>query len=140
MALDPEGVVEFKSGGKKYRLYFGMRAMKEIELHYDKPFGRAVQGVMPALSAEDLADPAKVAAASADIRVSDVAKLFEFALLKHHPTLDEDAVNDLMDDLGLEEAGSLLGDALTAAMVKEAGESSQNPPQASRKRKTGSRS
>jgi hypothetical protein len=137
---DPEGIVSFKAGTKTYRLYFGMRAMKEIELHYDKPFGRAVQGVMPALSPEDLADPAKVAAASADIRVSDVAKLFEFALLKHHPDLDEAKVDDLIDDLGLEEAGALLGNALTAAMTKEAGEPSANPPQASRKRKTGSRS
>lgn len=142
---DPEGVVEFKADGKKYRLFFGIRAEKEAELHYDLPFYRAVQKITPGLKPADMADKAKVAEASANIRFTDVAKMFEFALLKHHPDIEEADVDNLIDSIGgLVQASELLGRALTAALG--AGEqgggnaSGQNPPPASRKSKTGSRS
>lgn len=142
MPGDPEGVVEFKAGGKKYRLFFGMRARKAVECYYDLPFFRALQRAMPQLSAEDMKDPKKVAEASADIRLTDIGKLFEFAFLKHHPDIDEAEVDDLIDELGLARASQLLTEALTAAMVEEDGSgAAENPrPRASPKKKTGSRS
>jgi hypothetical protein len=140
MAFDPEGVVQFKSEGTTYRLFFGMRARKNIETHYDLPFFRALQKAMPALTSEDIGDPAKALEAGLDLSQTDVAKLFEFALQKFHPDLGEDGTDDLIDHLGLERTTELLGDALAASMVSEedAGAAKKNPPVASRKKKTGS--
>ncbi len=142
MLLDPEGIVGFDAGGKSYRLFFGMRAMKEIERHYDRAFMLAIQSVMPPLSAEDMADKAKVAAASASVRLGDIAKLFEFGLGKHQHDLSEDDVDGLIDDIGVGEASRLLGEALAASLC--AGEADEdgpkNPPRRSRASKTGSRS
>lgn len=142
MNLDPEGIVSFDADGSTYRLFFGMRAMKDIERHYEKPFMRAIQAVMPQLDAADLGDKAKIAEASADIRLGDVGKLFEFGLVKHHPDLGEAGSEDLIDSIGLSQASELLGEALAASLgTGEAAESApENPPKASRKGKTGSRS
>lgn len=141
MSPDPEGIVSFNAGGETYRLFFGMRAMKDIERHYDKPFMRAIQSVMPKLEAADLGDKAKIAEASADIRLGDVATLFEFGLKKHHD-LSEDDVDDLIDTIGLSKASDHLGNALAAALGTGEGDddATENPPRASRKSKTGSRS
>ncbi|MES2902827.1 MAG: hypothetical protein V4696_01455 [Pseudomonadota bacterium] len=140
--LDPEGIVSFMAGDEAYRLFFGMRAMKEIERHYDKAFMLAIQSVMPQLSAEDMADKAKLIEASSKVRLSDVAKLFEFGLAKHHPDLSEDDVDGLIDDIGVARASELLGDALAASLgAGEADEDApKNPPKRSRANKTGSRS
>jgi hypothetical protein len=142
--LDPEGIVEFEAAGEKYRLFFGIRAEKATELHYDQPFFRAVQRIVPDLKPDEMGDKAKVAEASANIRFNDVAKMFEFALLKFQPEIDESAVEDIIDELGLARTSELLGQALSAAMGSddegaEAG-ADANPPKASRKSKTGSRS
>jgi hypothetical protein len=142
MALDPEGVVELDAGGQRYRLFFGMRAMKAIETHYDKPFFKAVRAVMPDLAPEDMNDKAKVAAASMNIRLTDVAKLFECAFLKFHPESDADEIDNIIDEIGLQRASEVLGLALAAAMVPDdkGGAATANPPHASRKKPTGSRS
>lgn len=142
MAADPQSVVEFKAGGKKRRLYFGIRAEKAVESHYDLPFLKAVQKIMPDLKAEDLADAAKVAEASAGVRFTDIAKLFEFALLKFEPNIAEAEVEDLIDEIGLASATELMGQALNAALgAGEGGEGAAgNPRPASQKKRTGSRS
>lgn len=141
MPLDPEGVVEFKAGGKKYRLFFGIRAEKAAEAYYDLPFFHALQRAMPDLKPEDMDDKAKIAEASAKIRLTDVAKFFEFALAKYQPDIEEAEVDDLIDRIGLERTSALLGEAIAAAMVDEKGGdgAKENPPLASRKKKTGSR-
>lgn len=138
-SLDPEGVAVFEAESGRYRLYFGMRAYKETERHYDLPFMRAIERVMPKLAPEDMADPVKIAEASADVRLSDLAKLFEFALLKHHPELDEDAVEALIDEIGLSKASELIGEAVSAALIDDKdggdGQPDANPPKRpSRKR------
>ena len=140
MSFDPEGVVSFAVGRKTYRLFFGMRAMKEIERHYDKPFMRAIQSAMPQLAVEDLADKAKIAEASADIRLGDVAKLFEFGLIKHQPDTTEAEADELIDRIGIAKASKLLGEALAASIGSGEGdgEATENPPRKpSRASKTG---
>ena len=138
MANDPEGLVTFEAGGAKYTAVFGFKAMKATEVHYDKPFFRAIQTAMPSVAPEDAGDKAKVAEAAADIRLSDVGTLFQFALLKHHPELTDADVEELIDDIGLEKASEIIGDALASALVKEDDAGSPvNPPQKSRKNKTG---
>jgi hypothetical protein len=138
MALDPEGLVTFEGGGKTYTAFFGFRAMKTIEQHYDLPFFQALQRAMPSLSAEDAGDAAKVAAAGASIRLSDVGKLFEVSLLKHHPDVTEEEVEELIDAIGFEKAGAILGQAVAAALTKEGDvSSSENPPGPRLVKKTG---
>jgi hypothetical protein len=133
MADHPDGLVTFEAAGEKFTAVFGFKAMKAIEAHYDKPFFKAIQSAMPDIRPEDAGDKAKLAEASANIRFSDIGALFGFALLRHHPDLTEEAIEDLIDDVGLEKASEVIGMALTAALVKEgdAG-SSTNPPKGRR--------
>lgn len=140
MALDPEGVVTFKVGDTTYGLFFGMRARKNVEAHYELPFFRALQKAMPVLGADDLADPQRAIEAGLSLSLTDLALMFGFALGKNHPAMTEDQVDDLIDTIGLDRATELLGQALAASMLGEedAGAASANPPRASRKRKTGS--
>jgi hypothetical protein len=133
MADHPDGLVTFEAAGKKFTAVFGFKAMKAVEAHFDKPFFRAIQSAMPDLKPEDAGDKKKIAEASAGIKFSDIGTLFGFALLKHHPDLTETDIEDMIDDIGLETASEVLGQALTAALVKEgdAG-SSANPPKGRR--------
>ena len=142
MAVDPEGVVPFSAGGEAYQLYFGMRAIKAIERDYDLPFLKAVASAMPELSAEDMADRAKVAAASVEIRLTDVARLFGAGLLKHHPEIGEEQVEDIIDEIGLGRASLLLTDGISAALFEGEGDDSSaaGPPKPARKSRTGPRS
>lgn len=131
MADHPDGLVTFEAAGKKFTAVFGFKAMKAVEVYYDKPFFRAIQSAMPSISPEDAGDKAKIAEASADIKFSDVGALFGFALLRHHPELTEQDVEDLIDEIGLETAGEVIGNALSAAMTKEGDDgSSPHPPKA----------
>lgn len=138
MVHDPEGAVTFEAAGEKYTAVFGFKAMKAVEAHYEQPFMRAIQSAMPNVRPEDAGDKAKIAEASADIRLTDVGKLFQFALLKHHPDLTESEVDDLIDEIGLERTGEIIGASLSAALVNEEGDASSpaNPPK-SRKSRTG---
>jgi hypothetical protein len=142
MPADPEGVVTFEAAGKKFSAVFGFKAMKAVEIHFGddnepKPFFQAIAGIMPQLSPEDMNDKAKVAAASANIRFSDIGTLLQFALLKNHPEMTEADVEDLVDEIGIGKMSQVIGDALTAALVKEGdGSSPKNPPR-SRKQPTG---
>lgn len=138
MARDPEGLVTFEAAGEKFTAVFGFKAMKATEARYDLPFLKAIQVAMPSVKPEDAGDKVKVAEAASNIRLADVGTLFQFALLKHHPDLTDADVEDLIDDIGLEAASTIIGEALTAALVKEddAG-STANPPQRSRRKRTG---
>lgn len=119
--LDPEGLVTFDAAGQRYTAFFGFRAMKAVELHYDLPFFQALQQAMPSLAPEDAEDPAKVAQAGASVRMTDIARLFEFALLKHHPEIDEAAVEDIVEAIGLQRCAAILGEAVAAALTKDDG-------------------
>lgn len=143
MSADPEGVVTFEAAGKKFSAVFGFKAMKAVECHFGdddspKPFFQAIAGIMPQLAPEDMNDKAKIAAASANIRFSDIGTLLQFALLKHHPDLTESDVEDIVDEIGLGEMSKVIGEALTAALVKEGDVGADpNPPKGRRVRQTG---
>lgn len=137
MALDPEGVVAFTADGKTYTAFFGFRAMKAVEAHYDLPFFQALQQAMPSLSPEDANDKAKVAAAGASVRITEVGRLFQFALLKHHPDVTEETVENLIDGMGFEAVARVLGNAVAAAVAQEGDEGSSENPLPRRARKTG---
>jgi hypothetical protein len=137
MSRDPEGFVTFQSGGKTYTAFFGFRAMKAVESHYELPFFQALQQAMPALRPEDADDPKKIAEAGATIRMTEVGRLFQFALLKHHPDVSEDDIEEMIDSLGFEEVGRILGDAVASAVSKEVGVEADANPSKSPAKKTG---
>ena len=133
MADHPDGLVTFEAAGEKFTAVFGFKAMKAVEAHYDKPFFHAIQQAMPQISPEDLGDKAKIAEASANIRLTEIGALFGFALLKHHGNLTESDIEDLIDEIGLEETSMIIGNALSAALVKEGDDgSTESPPKARR--------
>jgi hypothetical protein len=134
MAEHPDGLVSFEAAGEKFTAVFGFKAMKAVEAHYDKPFFKAIQSAMPDIRPEDAGDRAKLAEASANIRISDIGALFGFALLRHHQ-LTETEIEDLIDEIGLEKASEVIGQALTAALVKEGDAGSSTHPPKNRRAK-----
>lgn len=133
-ALDPEGLVSFEHEGERYTAYFGFRAMKAVERHYELPFMEALQRAMPQLSADAAGDKAKIAEAAASIRLTEIGRLFEFALLKHHPKVSEDDVEAMIDGLGFGRVSAIIAEAISAALVQEGeGEAAANPPRGRRK-------
>lgn len=139
MGHDPASLVTFEADGEKFTAVIGFAAERAIEAHYDLPFFRAIQSVMPAISPEDMKDKGKIAEASADIRLTEVGRLFGFSLLKFHRDLTDDDIDDLIDDIGgIAKASEIVGKALTAAMTKGDDDSSTpNPPRGSRRKRTG---
>lgn len=126
---DPEGTVSFEVGGEKYTSIFSYRAMKAVEVYYDKPFFRAIQHVMPNVALEDADDKSKMAQAAADIRFSDLGELLKFSLLKFHPDLVDDEVENIIDEMGMEAVAAVLGQALAAALSGSGKkDGAQNPP------------
>lgn len=143
MANDPEGLVSFEAAGEKYTAVFGFRAMKAVEAHFGTddepmPFFQAILSIMPSLKPEELGDQAKIMAASSKLRFSHLGVLFQYALMKHHPDLTEDHIEDIIDEIGLGKVSSTLGDALSAALIMEdADKGGKNPPKPRRRQPTG---
>lgn len=126
--MDPEGIETFEAGGGKYTAVFGFRAMKQVETHFDLPFIQAIIKAMPTATLGDLDDQEKVHAAAANLRFTDLGILFAAALVKHHPDLTEDDIDDLIDDLGLTRATEIIGRTVGAALVQEGDAGSTGNP------------
>lgn len=146
MALDPEGIVTFTACGTEYKAKFGFRAQKEVESHFDKPFMAALEGVMPQITEADAEDEAKVHAASAEISLTNMGEMFRFSLLAHQADISAEEVEDIIDDIGLAKALSVMMQALRSSRAFNAGagkDATANPPRrvrratASRAKKTG---
>jgi hypothetical protein len=116
MALDPEGVVTLRAKNRELKASFGMRGIKEVERHFDKPFGAAVAAVFPMLSAEEAEDPGKVAEASLNVRFSDVSALFRFSLLRFHPEVEEIEADEIVDEIGVPRTMEVVIQSISAAM------------------------
>lgn len=103
---DFTGDVEFQALGKTWTLKMGTKAMRKIEAAAKKP--------MPVIGKE-LADEDK---ASIDL----ITKVFWGALQHHHPDLELDDCDDILDDLGLANVGPLLNEAFQSAEPKKGGD------------------
>jgi hypothetical protein len=137
MGLDPEGVVTFEAAGEQFTAVFGFRAMKTVETHFDQPFFIALQSAMPELAAEDADDPEKIMEAGTKVRISHVGVLFEAALAKHHPGLSAEDIEDLIDEIGLEQAGEIIGKTVASALVKKGADdkSTEGPREKARRKR-----
>lgn len=127
--MPSDGEVRFEAGGEVYTAVFGFKAMRAAEDHYDMPLMEAIRQALPQVGARDMKDKAAMLEAGAKMRFSDFGKLFSFALLKHHPQLTEDDIDDICDELGLQGVAGVIGQSFAAMMAREGdGGSTQNPP------------
>ncbi|GLQ36752.1 hypothetical protein GCM10007908_03720 [Rhizobium albus] len=111
MKTDFTGDVSFEALGKSYTLKLGTKAMRKIEIAVGKP--------MPVIG--KMLD--KEETASIDL----VAKVFWGALQHHHPEVSVDDVDDILDAIGLDQAGPLIGQAFEAAQQPKKGGDNRPP-------------
>jgi hypothetical protein len=123
MTNDIRGEVGFDALGQSYTLKFGNGAVRHIENETGMSFAQV--GAV-------LSDPAK-----ATMTVLTVA--FHGALRRHHPDLSIDDVDDILDDLGPEKAGKLLGDAVALTYPPAPKGGAKSNPRKATARSTGSR-
>lgn len=123
MANDLRGEVGFDALGQSYTLKFGNGAVRHIENETGMSFAQVGAA---------LADPEK-----ATMTVLTVA--FHGALRRHHPGLSLEDVDDLIDDLGPEKAGKLLGEAVALTYPPAAKGGEGGNPRKATARSTGRR-
>jgi hypothetical protein len=129
----PAPELGFEAGSKSYRLKFGFGALCALEDEHDLPFMLIVAKAFPDLTLDDATDPEKMLAASVRVRLSDLRSLFHAGLRTHHPELTLTQVDDLIDEIGSEEASSLLKQVMF--QNTGGGESTGNPPRRPRRQK-----
>lgn len=140
--MSVKGEVRFEAGGGVFIAVFGFAAMAAMEAHFDEPFAKAIRRVFPQATAEIAADPEKLAELGAQVRVADLGAVFGFALLKHHPKLTQDHIDNLIDVIGLPRATQIVADSLRAALGDGNsgggdGAAAGNPPRRRKPVKTG---
>lgn len=92
-----KGEVSFKSGEDEYRLVFTIDALISLE----ERFNATVQQL-----GEMLGD---------NLRLTDLRAVFHAGLAEYHGGLDEKAAGRIMSELGITEAGTLVGRAFAGA-------------------------
>lgn len=91
----------FDALGRSWRFKFGVGAMCRLERAMGgTPFGMVIAEMLPGLSLADLEDPERMAEAMGRLRFTHLVALVA-AGLGGEP---EEAVEELIDELGLEEA------------------------------------
>jgi hypothetical protein len=128
----------FDALGKRFTLFLGTTAQCAIEEQYDRGFFAVVADAMPGVDAAtamavaqsmttgDALPPhlaERAATAMRGIRMTVLRDLAWHGLRRHHPGLSLDDVGDVIDDLGQEAFGEIMGRAIRAAQgqAKEAG-------------------
>lgn len=131
------GEIVIDAGGKRWRLFLGNAARCAVEEQYDKGFFAVVADAIPNVdpaTAMAIADamsngavlPAgvaeKAAAAMRGMRLSVLRDLAMHGLAKHHPEVTADDVSDIIDEIGDEAFGDIMGRAIRAAQPKGDGD------------------
>ena len=124
------GEQTFDALGKRWTLFLGNAAQCAIEERYDRGFFAVVSDAMPNVDAatalavmdaqstgaalpRDVAE--RVAGALGGMRVSVLRDLAWAGLQRHHGEATPALVSDLIDDLGQERFGEIIGAAIRAA-------------------------
>ncbi len=152
------GEQTFDALGKRFTLFLGNAAQCGIEQQYDRGFFAVVSDAMPNVDAatamavaqsmttgEPLPAPIAERAATAmrGMRMTVLRDLAWHGLRRHHPDLSPDDVSDIIDDIGQEAFGEIIGRAIQVAQgkAKEAGDGAKpGKPRAratSKRKKTG---
>jgi len=102
MANDIRGEVEFKALGKTWTMKLGNGAVRHVE----NETGKAFPQIGRELSNEKTAS------------ISLLTQVFHASLRRHHPDITIDDCDDIIDEIGHEEAGTLLGRAFELMQPK----------------------
>lgn len=134
------GEQTFDALGERFTLFLGNSAQCGIEEQYDRGFFAVVSDAMPDVDAatamavaqsmttgETLPAPIaeRAAAAMRGMRMSVLRDLAWHGLLRNHPMVTLRQVSDIIDDIGHEAFGEIIGKAIQAAQGK-AKEASQD--------------
>ncbi|WP_413061932.1 hypothetical protein ACLN6N_06190 [Sphingomonas carotinifaciens] len=124
------GSIHFEALGKSFTLFLGNAAQCAVEEQFDRGYFAVVADAIPNLSPEDAyamsvamsngaIPPAPVAARAMEamrgVRQSTLRALAYHGLLKHHPGTTLADVSDIIDDLGDDAFGDVMGRALRSA-------------------------
>lgn len=124
------GEIVFDAGGQRWSLYLGNAAQCLIEEQYDRGFFAVLADALPSVDpavalavAESLASgspvPAAIAAQAAEamkgMRMSVLRDLAWAGLQRRHAGTTQAQVSDLIDDLGHQSFGEIIGRAIRAA-------------------------
>jgi hypothetical protein len=115
MANTVKGEVEFESGGEIYTFKLGTNAQVLLESRINMSLAKWVREKGDDLTATDI-------------------RLIMWAGLHRHHKLSEDAVGDLIDDIGGAKAAEIFTQAFTLAASKSSNGADPNPPQAAKER------
>jgi hypothetical protein len=123
----------FDAAGQRWTLFLGNAAQCAVEAHYDKGFFAVVSDAMPHVDAQtamavaqamsagtdlpaDVAD--RAATAMRGMRLSVLRDLAYYGLQRRHPGTQLGVVSDIIDELGHERFGEIIGAAIAAAQGK----------------------
>lgn len=105
MANDMRGEVGFEALGQAWTLKIGTGAMRSIESETSKP----ITTIGRLLDNEETAT------------ITLLATIFRAGLQRHHPDVTVEKCDDIIDAIGHEKAGTLIGKAFHAAQPKKKG-------------------
>lgn len=121
--------VNFDALGQRWSFKLGFGALCILEEEFDLPFLQIVQRVFPDLTASEVMDPDKLLGDAMSVRMTDLRSVFVAGLGQ---TATAEQVEEIIDDIGLDEAGMILRRAMTNDLG--GGETNARPPKARRKR------
>jgi len=114
MANDIRGEVGFTAVGKDWTLKLGNGAVRHVENETGKSFTQI---------GKDLSNEATAS-------ISLLTQVFCAALKRHHPDVTMEDCDDIIDDIGHEQAGTLLGKAFELMQPKGAKAGAARPRKA----------
>ena len=118
MNKSPFGAISFRACSKDWTLKFGHIAKVKVEKAFNIGFGAAVQAAFPGITADSMDDPDAFNEALKNIRFEHIGTLFHCGLVE---PVSEDELGDLIDELGYDKVGSLIGEAFSEAAPRDTG-------------------
>jgi hypothetical protein len=112
MAGNVKGEVRFEAEGASYTLVFTIDALCALEDRVNKSVEQ--------IGAEMGKSP----------RLSLLRALFHAGLREYQPSISEKKAGEIMQGIGLDKAGALIGEAFTAAFANPEAETAEVPPKA----------
>lgn len=111
-----KGEFGFEAGGERYTLRFGANVIATMEEDLS-------------LSLVEIGGRMET-----EMKIGFLRTVFGYGLSRHHPGLTPEQVGDIMDDVGLDKVGGLIGDAFRGSLpdAGEGGDGEDPPPTAAK--------
>ena len=114
MANDIRGEVSFAALGQTWTMKLGNGAVRHIENETGKPFAQV---------GAELSDETKAS-------ITLLTQVFCAALQRHHPGVTVEDCDDIIDEIGHQKVGELLGEAVQLMQPKAAKGGAERPRKA----------